>query len=93
MQSRDLLNVTNREFEECLRRDLPPLGEAGKDSASDAPWMPKGPLKDWDIKAVGSSIVFGFRNGRFIGRVDDRHLLTVAGPRSGKTLSLLRPNL
>lgn len=38
-------------------------------------------------------IILGFRNGRGIGSKDNRHILTVAGSRGGKGVSLIVPNL
>ena len=87
----------NRNFEDELRKDLPRGVEGGEDSASDAQWMPKSELRGWsyrrekDGKAEG--IFLGYRDGRDIGFTDDRHVLTVAGSRAGKGVSLIVPNL
>ena len=37
--------------------------------------------------------MLGTRNGKIIGWKDDRHMLTIAGSRAGKGVSLIIPNL
>lgn len=52
------------------------------------PWQ-LGP--SWDWKA--GEILLGRWQGRMIGRADDRHMITVAGSRAGKSSTVLIPNL
>ncbi len=40
-----------------------------------------------------AGFVLGYRSGRGVGSVDNRHALTVAGSRGGKRVSLIVPNL
>ena len=47
---------------------------------------------DKDTRAAGA-ILLGRNGGDLIGVADDRHLLTVAGSRSGKSSTCLLPNL
>lgn len=46
---------------------------------------------DWDYKIGG--LLLGRRLRRLLGRLDNRHFVTIAGNRSGKTLTLIIPNL
>lgn len=45
----------------------------------------------WDWKP--GKVLLGHWQGRLLGRSDDRHMVTVAGSRSGKSLTVLIPNL
>lgn len=39
------------------------------------------------------SLLLGRRGGRLVGWKDDRHVMTIAGSRAGKGVSLIIPNL
>lgn len=52
-----------------------------------APWTYRDALK----RVAG--ILLGYAGGRVIGHADDRHILTVAGSRAGKSVALLVPAL
>lgn len=52
------------------------------------PWQ-LGPSWDWK----SGHILLGHWQGRLIGRDDDRHVVTLAGSRAGKSLTVLIPNL
>jgi type IV secretion system protein VirD4 len=47
--------------------------------------------KSWDW--APGKVLLGQWEGRELGRDDDRHIVTVAGSRSGKSSTVLRPNL
>lgn len=77
-----------------LRRGVP--GQRG--NVVDAEWLEPGRLNDpeWQYRnAAGhvAGLLLGYRNGRGIGTLDNRHVLTVAGSRGGKGVSLIVPNL
>ncbi|RTL70310.1 MAG: type IV secretory system conjugative DNA transfer family protein [Hyphomicrobiales bacterium] len=81
-------------LEDALRRGI--AGKRG--GVVDATWLepeklsgPKWAYRNGDGKVGG--LILGYRNGRGIGCSDDRHVLTVAGSRGGKGVSLLVPNL
>lgn len=83
-----------KSLEEALRRGI--AGKRG--GVVDATWLdpemltgPKWAYRNGDGKVGG--LILGYRNGRGIGCSDDRHVLTVAGSRGGKGVSLLVPNL
>lgn len=77
----------------------PPRGGRGSQSKADNPvpsafWQPpeETTARDfWPYKA--GAIFLGWVDGKPIGIKEDRHLLTVAGARAGKTSTLLIPNL
>src|SRR5215831_16681058 len=54
-------------------------------------WMPPHELLRY-VYAPGQ-IILGKFAGRFLGHLDDRPLVTVAGARAGKTSTILEPNL
>jgi type IV secretion system protein VirD4 len=81
------------EFENRLRRDLP-RGHGSRAEASGfvtAHWLQPQELAEpcWQPRGV----LLGQRMGRWVGWDDDRHLVTIAGNRAGKGVSLLVPNL
>lgn len=85
-------------FELDLRRDLPRGQErrpqaAGRERNLGARWLAPEEMtgKAWAHQAGG--LILGRRAGRVIGWNDDRHLLTIAGSRAGKGVSLIIPNL
>jgi len=64
----------------------------------DAAWLDPEKLNQpmWGYRMPSGQvggILLGFRNGRGIGSKDNRHILTVAGSRGGKGVSLIVPNL
>lgn len=52
------------------------------------PWQ-LGPSWDWKP----GTVLLGTWQGRLLGRDDDRHVVTIAGSRAGKSSSVLIPNL
>lgn len=86
------------DFERHLGDDLK-RGIAGKTgSVVDASWLDPQRLSDahWgyrDKSGKVGGLILGYRNGRGVGSLDNRHVLTVAGSRGGKGISLIVPNL
>lgn len=90
---------------EARRRNFPPRGhgdERAKSSAPDAQWTHPWTLgADWDWRqgkvALGSwdQRIIGEpdRIGAPAGSGDDRHIVTIAGSRAGKSSTVLIPNL
>lgn len=81
-------------LDQLLVRGLP--GKQG--GIVDATWLdpvllagPQWRYRDADGSVAG--LVLGYRGGRGIGSMDNRHVLTVAGSRGGKGVSLIVPNL
>lgn len=72
---------------------FPPRGAGGQtDQAPAARWQSPDALGDaWTWKPGG--VLLGEWRGRRIGVTDDRHVITLAGSRAGKTRSVLIPNL
>ena len=54
-------------------------------------WMPPHDLARYAF--VPGQIILGKFAGRFLGHLDDRPLITIAGARAGKTSTILEPNL
>jgi type IV secretion system protein VirD4 len=87
------------EFEDRLRRDLP-RGRAeqakptGQDRGFSARWLSAEEMAQdpWRYE-TGRGLLLGRRGGKLVGWNDDRHLLTIAGSRAGKGVSLIVPNL
>lgn len=74
---------------------FPPRGSgvAGRPESPPAqicghPWQ-LGPSWDWKP----GNILLGHWDGRLLGRADDRHMVTIAGTRAGKSSTVLIPNL
>ncbi len=86
------------EFEDLLQKALL-RGVAGQPSALvDAMWLEPAKLTgpEWQYRNAAEQIgglVLGYRDGRGVGSLDNRHVLTVAGSRGGKGVSLIVPNL
>lgn len=84
-------------FEEKLKRDLPRGVEGASERPAEARWLDgRGLSKGWnfrDSNGRAEGIFLGCWEGKLIGRTDDRHVLTVAGSRGGKGVSLIKPNL
>ncbi|MGD9785929.1 MAG: type IV secretory system conjugative DNA transfer family protein [Hyphomicrobiaceae bacterium] len=75
--------------------EFPPRGsgiagrnEAGASSLWAHPWQ-LGPGWTW----LPRGVLLGHWQGRLLGRDDDRHVVTVAGSRAGKSSTVLIPNL
>ena len=80
------------DFERELRNVLP-RGQKGKqDGITRALWANPSELPD-KFGYDPARLFLGFRNGKRIGWKDDRHVVTVAGSRAGKGVSLMIPNL
>ena len=82
------------QLETDLRRGV--LGQAG--AVVDAAWLDPERLKDpdWQYRNASnevSGLILGYRMDRGVGTTDNRHVLTVAGSRGGKGVSLIVPNL
>jgi type IV secretion system protein VirD4 len=84
-------------FQQGLQRELPRGLDGALGLPVEARWARLDELSDgWshrdkDGRCVG--IFLGYRGGKSIGSVDDRHVVTVAGSRAGKGVSLVIPNL
>lgn len=86
------------DFEKKLAGDLKRGVRGESASLVDSEWLPPEELADeyWryrDEENRCAGIVLGYRNGKGVGTCDNRHILTVAGSRGGKGVSLLVPNL
>ncbi|MGO9475577.1 MAG: type IV secretory system conjugative DNA transfer family protein [Rhodomicrobium sp.] len=79
-------------FEQELRRELPRGLRGGQDRMAAADWA-EVPALFADGPYDRSKIFLGYRGGHAVGIRDDRHVLTVAGSRAGKGVSLMIPNL
>ena len=85
-------------FEQDLEVDIR-RGVAGRSGELvDAMWLepekltgPKWQYRDKRDRIAG--VVLGYRNKKGVGSLDNRHILTVAGSRGGKGVSLIVPNL
>jgi type IV secretion system protein VirD4 len=85
------------EFERRLRQDLP-RGHAaqpkslGQERPLFARWLTAAEMTgpQWDARG---GLLIGTRAGRVIGWNDDRHVMTIAGSRAGKGVSLIIANL
>lgn len=75
--------------------EFPPRGsglEGREESAPSAVWGHPFQLgRSWDWQP--GAVLLGEWEGRKIGRLDDRHIVTVAGTRAGKSTTVLIPNL
>lgn len=84
--------VSADKFEQALMREFPRGIEGAEGRLTISEWA--------DGREVTAAhpystdkIFLGFRGGKPIGVGDDRHVLTVAGSRAGKGVSLMIPNL
>ncbi|MBA4232458.1 MAG: TRAG family protein [Ralstonia sp.] len=86
------------DFETRLANDIV-RGLPGKTGGIvDAAWLDPAELlkPDWayrDASKAVAGLILGYRNDRGVGSIDNRHVLTVAGSRGGKGVSLIVPNL
>ena len=81
------------EFEAKLKADLPRGLKTVKDRALAARWLTGEEMTGAEWHYGNGSVLLGKRNGKLIGWNDNRHVLTVAGSRAGKGVSLIVPNL
>jgi type IV secretion system protein VirD4 len=86
------------DFDEELESDLARGVEGQEGNLTDAKWLDPAALMapQWnhrDAKGQVAGLLLGYREGRFVGWRDDRHVMTVAGARGGKGVSLICPNL
>ena len=88
------MNEFERKLVDALKRGIP-----GRDGGVvDASWLSLQKLLEpqWGYKnGAGkfAGLVLGYRDDRAVGSLDNRHVLTVAGSRGGKGVSLIVPNL
>ena len=89
--------MTDDTFEQTLREDLPRgHGERamarGPERGLFARWLKPEEMRGetWNPKG---GLLLGKREGRVVGWNDDRHVMTIAGSRAGKGVSLIVPNL
>jgi type IV secretion system protein VirD4 len=85
------------DFEGALKQDLPRGLEKqarviGRDRGLSARWLAADEVMQDEWSGQGG-LLLGTRGGRFIGWKDDRHMLTIAGSRAGKGVSMIIPNL
>ena len=87
-------NTATGGFEEALRKDLPRGQKGREDRVPRTPWAEGGGLRArMGVPAREAGLLLGRRKGAELGWADDRHVLTVAGTRAGKGVSLIVPNL
>jgi len=84
-------------FEEALARDIPrglarPPKAMGADRGLYARWLTPAEMTG-ELWQTDGGLRLGYRQGRIIGWTDNRHLLTIAGSRAGKGVSMIIPNL
>lgn len=89
--------MADGDFEARLRADLPrghaqQPKSAGRERALFARWLTPSEMTGRQWQAEGG-LLLGRRDGRLIGWNDDRHVMTIAGSRAGKGVSLIIPNL
>lgn len=89
--------MTDDAFEQALREDLPRgHGERatarGVERGLFARWLKPDEMRGptWNPKG---GLLLGKRAGHIVGWNDDRHVMTIAGSRAGKGVSLIVPNL
>lgn len=86
------------DFESDLGHDLPRGFSGGGGQLVEAQWLDPAELthRRWryaDEQGRAAGLLLGYRGGRGIGLLDDRHLVTIAGSRAGKGVSHLVPNM
>lgn len=89
--------IDSETFSARLREDLP----RGLDPIRDTGGGERGVRSRWlapeemstDEWQARDGVLLGYCDGRVIGWNDNRHMLTIAGSRSGKGVSLIIPNL
>lgn len=89
--------MVDDDFESRLRQDLP-RGHAararstGRERGLFARWLGPAEMEGEQWRHEGG-LLLGRRGGRLVGWKDDRHVMTIAGSRAGKGVSLIIPNL
>ena len=89
--------MADDDFEARLKAELPrgltPQKSLGRERALSARWLGAEEItgETWEYGRKG--LLLGRRKGGLIGWDDNRHVLTVAGSRAGKGVSLIVPNL
>src|SRR5215469_12418410 len=89
--------MSGDEFDTKLKADLP-RGHAqqakglGRERGLFARWLTPAEMSG-EIWEPRGGLLLGRRGGRLIGWNDDRHVMTIAGSRAGKGVSLIIPNL
>jgi type IV secretion system protein VirD4 len=84
---------------QMLTPSFPPRGTMRPGMTETAPrgvWMPQDQLGNawtYDEAQTPRAVLLGTAARRLIGRTDDRHIITKAGSRAGKSRSVLIPNL
>ncbi len=86
------------QFEQLLQNDLRRGVEGQPSALVDAMWLDPERLADqrWQHRKTPDRIgglILGHRLNKSVGSTDNRHILTVAGSRAGKGVSLIVPNL
>ncbi len=81
------------DFETKLRDDLPRGLKTAKGRGLGARWLQAAKMNGGVWRYGKGSLLLGKRKKRLIGWNDNRHVLTVAGSRAGKGVSLIVPNL
>jgi type IV secretion system protein VirD4 len=95
--TKEELAMAGEEFEARLKADLP-RGHAAQSKASGrerglfARWLSPADMTG-DIWEPRGGLLLGRRSGRLVGWKDDRHVMSIAGSRAGKGVSLIIPNL
>jgi type IV secretion system protein VirD4 len=89
--------MASDEFERRLRQDLPrghvaQPKSAGRERGLFARWLTPEEMTGEQWSHEGG-LLLGRRAGCLIGWKDDRHVMTIAGSRAGKGVSLIIPNL
>ena len=89
--------MADNEFEAKLRSELPrghakQAKSSGRERALFTRWLTSAEMTGNQWQPEGG-LLLGRREGRVIGWLDDRHILTIAGSRAGKGVSLIVPNL
>ncbi len=82
-----------QDFESALREALPRGVKGRQDTITGAEWAGIEDLGSEEWVYDQARLFLGYRGGRTVGWRDDRHVLTVAGSRAGKGVSLIIPNL
>lgn len=87
------------EFEDDLEADVARGKADGQGRLTEAKWGDPAALigsAPWTYRNAHNrvaGILLGYAGGKVIGHADDRHILTVAGSRAGKSVALLVPAL
>lgn len=92
-----IAEVTDDAFELALREDLPRghgerASPRGIERGLFARWLKPEEMRGGIWNPQGG-LLLGKRAGHIIGWNDDRHVMTIAGSRAGKGVSLIEPNL